>query len=987
MRKIIVQILIVCTSLCAYAQIPTMPRSMLSPNAASLGEYGEVPVSPFTGIPQIEIPIYEIKVGDYTLPISMSYHAGGVRPDQHPGWTGLGWTLNAGGCISRVVNDEADDLYDPSDYFSGYYFSYDILNNTNWSSLNYLKSIAGSQLWYKDTQPDIFSFNFLGYNGKFFLNEKREWIVQCDNNIKVECSSFIPQPFNYRISSDSSDGTGTYTGYPSFKTFTITTEDGTQYIFGGTTEAIEYSIVFLDQASNKWNASSWYLTKIILPNGKEIGLEYEKREFINQLYPSYTNITTYGVTSIGGKKLECSYLYDQSNSLCINGQLISPRYLKKISFPYGSIDFKKKYSTELSFPVNVYSSLFREPNPSPIYYIPVLQYNHDNLSIFRILEQLKWYELYSINIKNNNGNLIKSFQLDYNNNPNQRLMLTQITECSDTNRVMIGRKYTFEYDSPALLPPYLDFKTDHWGFYNATKSNVNSSNYYTQKEPLASVLTYGVLNKINYPTGGYTRFEYEPHRYSKIVSKSRQFCDFLSENKLAGGLRIKKIISSPTGITEDEIISKEYLYVENYPQNKSLANISSGVLGGYISYSFSDYDIVANNDPNSKKILDIFSTQSVLPGCENSTGTHVGYSEVIERNPDGSFIQYRYTNFDNGHYDEPYLSTLQLRLTPYEPYSSKAQERGILTDISIYNSSWILKSKKHIEYEPNKTSSSYIPTMSVSAEEICPGKADVYYKGSTYKIYTYSMRKIKETEEIYENGTTPIKSVKTFAYNPNKLVSQITKTIGNNEILRTSYKYPDSYINQNSIYSTMVQRHRLSPIVEVNEERVYDEIFYPLVKTNFNYTTNIMKPSTITQSIKGNSSEVQQTYDYDIMGNPIYEVTSESNHTVYLWGYNYQYLVAIIKNATLNDVKKVIKNIDNFNASATPDFAKLDLLRYYLTEAQITTFQYRPLIGLTSKIDPNGIITYYEYDGLNRLKHIKDNNGCIIESYKYNFNN
>lgn len=121
MRKIIVQILIVCTSLCAYAQIPTMPRSMLSPNAASLGEYGEVPVSPFTGIPQIEIPLYEIKVGDYTLPISMSYHAGGVRPDQHPGWTGLGWTLNAGGCISRVVNDMPDETNIPYDHSMNLY--------------------------------------------------------------------------------------------------------------------------------------------------------------------------------------------------------------------------------------------------------------------------------------------------------------------------------------------------------------------------------------------------------------------------------------------------------------------------------------------------------------------------------------------------------------------------------------------------------------------------------------------------------------------------------------------------------------------------------------------------------------------------------------------------------------------------------------------------------------------------------------------------
>ena len=46
-----------------------------SPEAYSLMEYSEIPVSLYTGVPDISIPIYTIRVGNYSLPISLRYHA------------------------------------------------------------------------------------------------------------------------------------------------------------------------------------------------------------------------------------------------------------------------------------------------------------------------------------------------------------------------------------------------------------------------------------------------------------------------------------------------------------------------------------------------------------------------------------------------------------------------------------------------------------------------------------------------------------------------------------------------------------------------------------------------------------------------------------------------------------------------------------------------------------------------------------------------
>ena len=87
-----------------------------SPNAAAFAKYGNIPVSIYTGVPNISVPIYEIKVRDITVPISLSYHASGVRVGDESSRVGLGWVLNAGGMISRNIINR-DDLQELPDAF------------------------------------------------------------------------------------------------------------------------------------------------------------------------------------------------------------------------------------------------------------------------------------------------------------------------------------------------------------------------------------------------------------------------------------------------------------------------------------------------------------------------------------------------------------------------------------------------------------------------------------------------------------------------------------------------------------------------------------------------------------------------------------------------------------------------------------------------------------------------------------------------------
>src|SRR5688572_23554946 len=129
-----------------------------SPNAASLGKFGDYKVSHFTGIPDISIPIYEVKSGNLTVPITLSYHASGIKPTDIASWVGAGWALSAGGQITQGIrgkNDNEHFLRNPL-----------ILNPTACANYYYMKEVA--RLTY-DTDPDVFSYSYPGGRGKFLL--------------------------------------------------------------------------------------------------------------------------------------------------------------------------------------------------------------------------------------------------------------------------------------------------------------------------------------------------------------------------------------------------------------------------------------------------------------------------------------------------------------------------------------------------------------------------------------------------------------------------------------------------------------------------------------------------------------------------------------------------------------------------------------------------------------------------------------------------
>lgn len=77
-----------------------------------------------------------------------------------------------------------------------------------------------------------------------------------------------------------------------------------------------------------------------------------------------------------------------------------------------------------------------------------------------------------------------------------------------------------------------------------------------------------------------------------------------------------------------------------------------------------------------------------------------------------------------------------------------------------------------------------------------------------------------------------------------------------------------------------------------------------------------------------------------------------------------------------------VTGVSSVTLSGTGSF---DELRLYPTDAQMTTYTYEPLIGMSAQCDASGKIQYYGYDSFGRLELIKDQDGSIMKTFEYKY--
>lgn len=89
--------------------------------------------------------------------------------------------------------------------------------------------------------------------------------------------------------------------------------------------------------------------------------------------------------------------------------------------------------------------------------------------------------------------------------------------------------------------------------------------------------------------------------------------------------------------------------------------------------------------------------------------------------------------------------------------------------------------------------------------------------------------------------------------------------------------------------------------------------------------------------------------------------------------------------ATLNGWKYFEHKISGQSQIVLSGSGQIDELRLYPEGAQMVTYTYEPLVGISSQCDANNQLSYFEYDGFNRLLHIRDRNKNILKKFQYTY--
>lgn len=1014
-----------------------------TPTAASLGKYGDVGVSYFTGNPNITIPLYEMNVRGVKMPISLDYDATGVMPNSLPSWAGQNWTLNIGGVITRTVKGRRDEWKNPKHIeasFShkpvNYFECHDKLIEYMDEGGNYSKLKKDVAYCGYDYAPDEYTFHFMGKSGKFFLDQDGNWRVQSNDNLEVIYdyndpsnligSLFEKYPYSAAIDQEQSK---TIAG------FVIRDDEGNVYTFGYDKNAIDYTTNFWHMSANEdnetWHASSWYLTKVADRFGNILyKLHYQRGAYIIQVFNAYYNDY---VNEKATGMLGASFSYSTSNQFFpYTISISSPVYLQKIEAMDGirviisSENVGSTLATE-----NLYHSLYSEgvqelyrklvsmvdawgisQNGALVGGFYYLQNNKDSLADFRYpssddydvlsrarIRKLKYLDIQWARDKTQN---YKAYRFCMSQTSNRRLRLDSLMVQNDAVHYSITTGingiYRFKYNQFEKLPEdYLTSCVDHWGYYNGNAYKQADWSYANNMEsfrnPDFNYTPIGILDEIVYPTGGVTDFEYESNTYSKKLSNDRQ--SISNADGVGGGLRIKSIKSYDSEKKKNLLSQKDYSY--NIPGTDK----SSGELFASPLYYWKDWSLKCEQK-NASYHMTTFHTSSIVP-LANSTGVSLGYSYVTETvrdiaNP-GKFHEqhvYHYSNLsDPSVRDQRFTLTFGYvnQFTPFDEWSELGFKKGVLLNMKSYDGNG--KKVKSVGYKYRKDNylKDYVYTSNLVYE--CYGNSAQYshYLGGVYKLYYPKYDVVEEQDTMFcSNGAKMVTThtydksdVKFNSWKPCK--HQVGLRIVNSEALnRGVFSETNTYSFGNFNASSG------------NDSILYKGDFYVKpYKTIYTRNGQLVSEETTTYSankVNGKSHLLPKLVTRKNSNNVVdtlycyYSYTNTGMPAIYKEkGKPETFLSWAWNDSFLMMVGNAyipisITDKQFIDQEACSSYINSFLKGYF---GHVTGYVWNPLFGPTAIILSNGNVNSFKYDSFGRLTSVYDYNNVLLKEYEYNY--
>ena len=967
----------------------TDPRVQIiqpSSEAQSLGKFSEIPVDLYTGRTNINIPLFTIKHNDIEVPISLSYHGGGIKVDDECRLVGLGWTLNAGGVVNRIVRGMPDNLRGPFMSARGY-------NNLDIEERKFIDSLMVR------TRPDSPLVLLKDTSERHILKQMETYGQLYDENkIDVAQDNYIFQIQNmsgafvtdaYCKPQYLQSSGGCTISYAAGNQYVLTDINGHKYTFGHHEES---NFVYrLESVFNKIQSdiipeyiqkyvSAWWLSSIVSSANDSITFEYITKK---QLPPRQS---IYGYTQ-----------YQIISEVLPDGAMVYanvPDEYNNYQDPYRRVGVDTIYHQLLSY--------IKTPNC-------ILQFHYNDSLYYPRLDSLS---LHTVG-KPKDEDVIESFKLVYTDHTNR----TKLSKIIHWGRNDQSQVYNFAYHT--IHAEIGHENKDHWGYFSKdSKGRFARKSYFgiTPQELRRSVYTEryadnvnasnNMLKSITYPSGLSVKFTWEPHQFSQLSAvgveaydkfKEYNYSILTSNDCNVGGVRIKSVEYLDN---EQPLLMKEYAYIDTN-------GISTGVLSYPPRYA-SLYPMIAYCTPNNYPIPVLFDTKLLvlrsngLPYVLNGGG-HIEYWKVTEytksniSNSDKiDRIDYYYSTSvaeDKSDIDETQYDTLMsadiLQLT------SMRHRRGDLIKKEEYTDDYRVTDYQYQIIEQNnvqKLSGCLFPIADYQGSN-----ENLTYNGGSlnpyknfgivkYRVIPYNKRLLGKStvgnklitydEYAYASNTysNPINADLPITHS--FLDSDGDMFVENFEYWRTTNKIT-KYIATKNGY--VIDAYRLT----------YDAKGRVIVKE-----IAPLHPTSPIRKENLNKWDLVETYEYYPTINKLKEVHNYQNNvtTTYLWSYGGQYPIAEILNDSLETIENKISkdSLIAIQNSYTPNMSQIETLRNELPNAQISTMTYDPLVGITSYTDIRGYTTYYEYDDFGRLCEIFEKVGekkNILKAFNYHLKN
>ena len=983
----IIAVLLALVSLPLHAQLPELERPNVippSPEASKLATYISYPVNLSNGLVQTSIPLYEIVDGDIRIPITMSYHASGLKPNMRSShWLGDGWSLTTGPSLSRTINGVADEInYNASIALSG---------SPTYEQLNAIYTQA------VDVDLDEFSYALPGGGGRMYLRRGTDGSVT---------PVTIPRD-NVKV---------TPTGGSAMTGFRITDGQGTAYSFGGPERSFGDYVTHMFGGSALDVRTSWKIREIrSATTGRAVTFEYGSNVtevFCSRFADALTildNYTGHSACTIPLVNVSTHqsfdskiYRYDSTEGGLVEADLGTVMYPTGYTFPMPA----RQDMTQ-------YNSYVRRINFSAGHVL----FNM-NSEMDKGLESIEIYDL--------SGGLVRRIIF------NQTYMRDFFSLRLESVRIESpdgGETETYSFTYNGAPPPRDTRSVDRWGYYNAkdnatlvptVRTDVTVNNFPSasqtvtltipggDRSPDEEAMQAGILTSVTYPTGGRTEFSYEAHRY----------IDDDGTPRMAGGLRIRQIrdiagdgrvmyrnfrySTYPSTVNEGgvrTVIPQESSYPPDttslYYRETNCAEFGGSlpsVLATYKERVWTDNTMVSliSDAGSSVSYPYVFETRSSDAAGNHTTGVTVHAYDIVPDRP----MQVKGTNL---FYDsrQEWMSGTKTGETSYvqKPDGTLQMVSEIRydydNDYDFGSDSTTIKQRYvYRKWRPYGLDDFYVPEQ---------------FKEISYITTTLSQgRRLlsSATERTVEtNGTL----TKTTSYTYDTYGNVVTKTedVGLPGLDRkvTAYSYPQD--KAGGAFPAMVSAGMTGIPVETNVYKNSADGANLLTTLSTSYGSypcasgTFFAPSARSLTIRGTGTSERRILfnEYDRRGNPLETEDTDGRKTVYLWGYNGYYPVAMVEGSDWDSVKDKVDTSGLNGGDFTQIRKKLVSFRLKCRDVQdmfVNTYEYKPLVGLSYLKSQSGSIFDYEYDGLGRLCRTFVRNGTthekeLLSSYSYSY--